>query len=73
MSETDDCKRPWDHGADYYSTSDQDERLTHESLDECLEQHLEDTGGTIDEAASKVVTVHAWVREHNPEWMEGKP
>src|SRR5512137_2872933 len=62
VSETDDCKRPWDHGADYYSTSDQDERLTHEDLDECLEDHFETTPGRVKEVAAKGVTVYTWAR-----------
>lgn len=63
MSETDDCKRPWDHAATYYSTSDQDERLSHEDIDECIEAHLEDRPGTIEEAVSAGVTVYAWRRD----------
>lgn len=63
MSETDDVKRPWDHGADYYSTSDEVERMTHETLDECLEHELDGADGTIIEAVSKGVTVYAWRRD----------
>lgn len=65
MSETDDCKRPWDHAADYYSTSELDERLTHESLDECLVDHFENenTPGLVSEVAAKGVTVYAWRRD----------
>jgi hypothetical protein len=63
MSETDDVKRPWDHGADYYSTSDQAERLTHTTLDECIQEHLEYGSFSLKEAVSKVVTVYAWKRD----------
>lgn len=54
--------KPWDHGADFYSTSDQDERLTHKSLDECLEEHLDGWPGSIEEAVAAGVTVYAWAR-----------
>jgi len=59
MSET---ARQWDDGADYYSTSADTERLSHEELGECIWEHLEGCGGTIEEAAIKGLTVCAWKR-----------
>ena len=55
--------KPWDDGAVYYSTSDQDERLTCETLDECIQEHLEYGSFNLKEAVSKVVTVYAWKRD----------
>lgn len=63
MSETDDCKRPWDHGADYYSTSADDERLTHTTIDECIEADLDDRTGPIEEVVSQDATIYAWRRD----------
>jgi hypothetical protein len=60
MSET---ARQWDDGADYYSTSDDDERLTHEDIDECICECLEGRDGTIEEAVTKGLTVHAFKRD----------
>lgn len=55
--------RTWDDGATYYSTSDQDERLSHEDLDECLEAHLDDRPRrSLGEAVADGVTVYAWRR-----------
>lgn len=59
---TDEKPKPWDDGADFYSTNDQDERLTHESLDECLEAYLEWKPDTIAKAVAGGVTVYAWAR-----------
>jgi hypothetical protein len=55
--------KPWDDGAVYYSTSADDERLVHEDLNDCIEAHLEGLGGTIEEAVTRVLTVHAWRRD----------
>lgn len=61
---TDDCKRPWDHGADYYDTSDQCEILSHESLYECLAAHLADRPRrSTGKAVADGVTVYAWTRD----------
>jgi hypothetical protein len=59
MSET---ARQWDDGADYYSTSADVERLSHEEIDECIWECLEGRGGTIEEAVAKGLTIHAWRR-----------
>lgn len=64
--------KPWDYGAVYYSTSADDERLSHEDLDECIEEHLEGCGGTIEEAVTKILTVHAWRRSAIDLEAEGK-
>lgn len=63
MSETDDVKRPWDHGADYYSTSDQDERLTHTTLDECIEGEFDVIDPCVELTAARGFTVYAWRRD----------
>jgi hypothetical protein len=55
--------KPWDAGATYYSTSADTERLSHKELDECIWEHLEGRDGTIEEAVTKALTVHAWVRD----------
>jgi hypothetical protein len=59
---SDDAK-PWDDGADYYSTSADVERLSHKEIDECIWECLEGRGGTIEEAVAKGLTVHAWMRD----------
>lgn len=56
-------EKPWDDGADYYSTSDEAERLHHETLDECIEADLYYRTGTIEEVVSQDTTVYAWRRD----------
>lgn len=55
--------KPWDDGADFYSTSADTERLTHTELYDCIWEHLEGCDGTIEEAVAKGLTVHAWRRD----------
>lgn len=57
-----DEKKSWDDGADFYSTSDQVEHLTHEDIDECLEARFENTLGSTEFVAAKGVTIYAWAR-----------
>lgn len=54
--------KPWDDGAVYYSTSADDERLTHTTLDECIEGHLDDLPVIIEKAVAGGITVYAWAR-----------
>jgi hypothetical protein len=58
-----DDSKPWDDGADYYSTSADDERLRHRELDDCIEAELDDRPEGIEDAVSGGLTVIAWARD----------
>jgi hypothetical protein len=55
--------KPWDEGANYYSTSDQAERLPNKTLDECIEGEFDVIDPCVEITAARGFTVYALRRD----------
>ena len=54
--------KAWDDGADFYSTSTDDERLEHTDIDACIEAEFNDRDPSVEKAILGGMTVKAWSR-----------